>query len=82
MLRRKRRETLRRDRVFRDRTYPLENLADIDLVSRYRFPGRVIRKLINDVDPIVRRPTYKSHAFTTTFRYTYMCILTVALSAF
>lgn len=52
------RRTHRRERVFLDRT--LEYLDDIDPVSRCGFPGRVSQKLINDADPIVRRPTYKS----------------------
>lgn len=51
------RRTHRRERVFLDRT--LEYLDDIDPVSS--------QKLINDADPIVRRPTYKSchsHSFS------------------
>lgn len=62
------RRTHRRERVFLDRT--LEYLDDIDPVSRCGFPGRVSQKLINDADPIVRRPTYKSNAIPTHFQVT------------
>ena len=79
LLRRKNKRVLRRERVFRDRTNPLETLDDVDLISRYRFPGRVIRKLIDEVDPLVRRPTYKTHAIPTHIQvvnvYSFHCIV-------
>lgn len=40
----------KRERVFRDRSQPLDFLDDVDLISRYRFPRRVLKELINVVD--------------------------------
>lgn len=44
----------KRERVFRDRNQPLDFLNDIDLISRYRFPRRVLKELINVVDVTCR----------------------------
>ena len=84
LLRRKNKRDLWRERVFRDRTNPLETLDNVDLISRYRFPGRVIRELIDEVDPLVRRPTYKTHAIPTHIKvvnvYSFHCINFTCLS--
>ena len=78
LLRKKSKRVLRRERVFLDRTNPLDTLDDVDLISRYRFPGRVIRKLIDEIDPLVRGPIYKTHAIPTHIQvvnmYSFHCI--------
>ena len=84
LLRRKNKRVLRRERVFRDRTNPFDTLYDVDLISRYRFPGRVIRKLIDEADPLVRRPTYKTHAIPTHIQvlnvFSFHCMNSTCLS--
>ena len=48
------------DRVFRDRNQPLDTLDDVDLISRYRFPRRVILQFVDGVDTNIRPFTYRS----------------------
>lgn len=55
----------KRERVFRDRNQPLDFLNDIDLISRYRFPRRVLKELINVVDVICRPAKNRSHSIPT-----------------
>ena len=50
------------ERVYRDRSNYLFTLDDKDLIERYRFPRHVIERLINDVQPLIMRPTYRAHA--------------------
>lgn len=55
----------KRERVFRDRSQPLDFLNDVDLISRYRFPRRVLKELINVVDVICRPAKNRSHSIPT-----------------
>lgn len=55
----------KRERVFRDRSQPLDFLNDVDLISRYRFPRRVLKELINVVDVICRPAKNRSHFIPT-----------------
>ncbi|XP_048236735.1 putative nuclease HARBI1 [Haliotis rufescens] len=49
--------SLRKQRVFRDRTLQLETLTDLDLISRYRLTREAIFCLVGKVRPLVERPT-------------------------
>lgn len=55
----------KRERVFRDRSQPLDFLNDVDLISRYRFPRRVLKELINVVDVTCRPAKNRSHSIST-----------------
>lgn len=55
----------KRERVFRDRSQPLDFLNDVDLISRYRFPRRVLKELINVVDVTCRPAKIRSHSIST-----------------
>ncbi|XP_061190830.1 putative nuclease HARBI1 [Saccostrea echinata] len=57
--------SLRQQRVFRDRSQPLDSLNDSELISRYRFPRRVIFDMIDGVDEQLRPYTQRSHAIPT-----------------
>lgn len=57
--------SLRQQRVFRDRTQPLDSLNDSQLISRYRFPRRVILDMIDGVDKQLRPYTTGIHAIPT-----------------
>lgn len=59
ILRRRRR---RKERIYNDRTNRLLTYDDKDLIERYRFPRYVIERMINDVEPLIARPTYRTHA--------------------
>ena len=41
---------IRRDRVFRDRTNPLDMYDDIELFQRFRFPRRELLEVIDDFE--------------------------------
>ncbi|XP_062600928.1 putative nuclease HARBI1 [Saccostrea cucullata] len=53
--------SLRRQRVFRDRTNPLEYYSDIELIQRYRFPRATIVEFVNMVQNRLERPTNRSN---------------------
>ncbi|XP_062581522.1 putative nuclease HARBI1 [Saccostrea cucullata] len=57
--------SLRKQRVFRDRSQPLDSFDDSELISRYRFPRRIIFDLIDGVDEQLRPYTERSHAIPT-----------------
>ena len=59
---------LRRERVFRDRIQPLGTLDDVDLISRYRFPKRVILQFEDGVDANIQHFTYRSRFIPTQIR--------------
>ncbi|XP_062597033.1 putative nuclease HARBI1 [Saccostrea cucullata] len=59
------RRALRREGVFRDRGQPLDMLDDVDLISRYRFPRRVLLELIDGVDAHLGPVTNRSHSIPT-----------------
>ncbi|XP_065944922.1 putative nuclease HARBI1 [Magallana gigas] len=56
---------LRRERVFRDMSQPLDSLDDVDLISWYRFPRRVLLELIDAVDATCRPATNRSYSIPT-----------------
>lgn len=56
----KRERSLRRQRVFRDRTNRLEVFSDRELINRYHFPRRTIFDFIQMVNT-TSRPTIRSH---------------------
>lgn len=56
----KRERSLRRQRVFRDRTNRLEVFSDRELSNRYHFPRRTIFDFIQMVNT-TSRPTIRSH---------------------
>ena len=49
---------LRKERVYTEKDQPIY----LDLIERYHFPRHVIGRLINDVQPLIMRPTYIAHA--------------------
>ena len=51
---------IRRDRVFRDQTNPLDMYDDIELFQRFRFPRREVLEMIDDSEDDV---TYKPFFF-------------------
>lgn len=55
-----RERSLRRQRVFRDRTNRLEVFSDRELSNRYHFPRRTIFDFIQMVNT-TSRPTIRSH---------------------
>ncbi|XP_062566936.1 putative nuclease HARBI1 [Saccostrea cucullata] len=55
----------RRERVFRDRTNPLDFLNDQEVIERYRLPRVFIYRLIDMVEADVQRSTGRSHALST-----------------
>ena len=55
------RERLRAEREFNDRTDLLAK-SDSWLISRFRLPRHVLIWLCNRLDPLLRRPTRRSHA--------------------
>ncbi|XP_064605835.1 putative nuclease HARBI1 [Liolophura sinensis] len=56
------RRTIRRERVFRDRTHPLDVLNDGDVVARYRLDRRSILQVVDFLTPALERPTNRNHA--------------------
>ena len=58
--------SLRRQRVFRDRTNPLDACNDLELIRRYRFPRHSLLELIKAVEESTRRPTHRSHSLPVT----------------
>lgn len=57
-------QALRRERVYKDQLNPLE-ISDENLLRYYRFPRCEIIRLIEDLDPILKRNTVRSHAIPT-----------------
>ncbi|XP_061191721.1 putative nuclease HARBI1 [Saccostrea echinata] len=52
----------RRERVFRDRSNPLDTFNDTEVVARYRFPRRYIFELVDLVQDKIQHPTTRSYA--------------------
>ena len=48
-------QSLRKERVFRDRSQALDTLNDHELINRYRFPSHVFLRLVDlvkkDIEP-------------------------------
>ncbi|CAC5380115.1 HARBI1 [Mytilus coruscus] len=59
------RRHFRRERVFRDRTNPLELYNDEDMIKRYRFPRATVLELIDRVSPMIETPTRRSMSIST-----------------
>ncbi|XP_064631620.1 putative nuclease HARBI1 [Lineus longissimus] len=60
------RRALRRQRIFRDRTQPLDIYDDVDLIDRYRMPRHVLVEVIDLIRDQVEHPTRRSHAIPAT----------------
>lgn len=58
----------RRDRIFRDRTNPLEMYDDIEMVRRYRLPREQILNLIDLLAPELDPPTDRSKSISATLQ--------------
>ena len=60
-MRERNRRGIRRERVFRDRTHPLEIYDDEELLKRFRFPRHAILELTDlvreDIEGVQRRTT-------------------------
>lgn len=56
------RRALRRERLFRDRLNPLENLSEVELITKYRFPGWAIQRITDIIEENVAHPSSKSGA--------------------
>ncbi|XP_064596850.1 putative nuclease HARBI1 [Liolophura sinensis] len=56
------RRTIRRERVFRDRTHPLDVLNGGDVVARYRVDRRAFLQVVDFLTPALERPTNRNHA--------------------
>ncbi|XP_041377269.1 LOW QUALITY PROTEIN: putative nuclease HARBI1 [Gigantopelta aegis] len=52
---------IRRERIFRDRSYLLETLQDSDYIPRYRFPRTTILQLTDLIREDIVRPSCRSH---------------------
>ena len=55
-------KALKRERVFRDRLNPLDSLADIEIVERYRLPRASIYNLCDLLQPDIANISNRSHA--------------------
>lgn len=55
---------LRRERVFRNRTYPQDFLTDTNVIERYRLPRKFCFRHINLVREGVEPDTHRSHALS------------------
>ena len=54
---RENRRALRRERLFRDRNNPLDNLTDEEVRGRYRFSREAIFRVVEDLRHVLERPT-------------------------
>ena len=57
------RRALRRERLFRDRTNPLDSLTDSEIFTRYRFNRHNIIDLVERVEGDIGRITKVKHFF-------------------
>ena len=51
-----------REKVFRDRNNPLDYMTDMELVQRFRFTRHSMEDLVDQVAPMIERPTGRSSA--------------------
>lgn len=58
------RQLIRRERVFRDRTNPLDFLNDTEVIERYRLPREFLFRLIDIVREDIEPDTHRSHALS------------------
>ena len=54
------RRAIRRERVFRDN--PMDYMTDMELVQRFRFTRHSMEDLVDQVAPMLERPTGRSSA--------------------
>ncbi|XP_062580461.1 putative nuclease HARBI1 [Saccostrea cucullata] len=54
--------SIRKDRVFRDRSHPLDIYDDTELIRRYRMPRWCILELIDTLSNDLEPPTMRSHS--------------------
>lgn len=65
------RRHFRRERVFRDRTNPLDLYNDGEMIKRYRFPRATVFELIDLVSPMIQTPTRRSMSISTSTQVKY-----------
>ena len=53
---------LRRERVFRDRSNPLDLLPASEVKRRFRFSPETIMELVHIIGPSIEHPTARNHA--------------------
>jgi len=56
------RRAMRRERVFRDRNNLVDYMTDMELVQRFRFTRHSMEDLVDQVAPMIERPTGRSGA--------------------
>ena len=56
------RRAMGRERVFRDRNNPMDYMTDTELVQRFRFTRHSFEDLVDQVAPMIERPTGRSSA--------------------
>jgi hypothetical protein len=61
---RRRRQNIRRNRVFRDRDNPMDYTDDADIISKYMLSRPLILNLCQMFQNDLQRPTMRSHAFS------------------
>ena len=54
--------SLRRERIFRDITNPLDIYNDIELYERFKFPRQRLLELIDELRPDLEHPTRRQSA--------------------
>lgn len=54
--------SIRKDRVFRDRSHPLDIYDDAELIRRYRMPRHCIIQLIDTLSTDLEPPTMRSRS--------------------
>ncbi|CAG2192787.1 HARBI1 [Mytilus edulis] len=52
----------RRPRIFRDRNNPIDYMADVELIERYRMPRIKILEVVDLIRKDIESPTSRSHA--------------------
>ena len=59
-------QSLRRQRVFRDRLNPLDAYSDLEFISRYRVDRVMFIELIGRLETYLSRTTRRSHSISAT----------------
>ena len=58
------RRAMRRERIFRDKTNPLEMYDDLELIERFRFDRRTILQINQQLDDDLESSTFSNKAIT------------------
>ncbi|CAF1528304.1 unnamed protein product [Didymodactylos carnosus] len=53
---------LRRERVYFDRSNPLDFMTEKQFLARYRFPKQAVLGLLNEIKSHLQRPSSRNHA--------------------